>query len=108
MKELNLGVRFLLELCLLAVLAYAGLRVNVVVSIAAPLVAAVLWGVFISPKARVPLPTAAWVAVQVVLFGAAAVGLILAGKALLGVLFAIAVAVNLALVLFWGRPDTVT
>jgi hypothetical protein len=107
-KELNLGVRFLLELCLLAALAYAGLQVNVALAVAAPLVAAVVWGVFVSPKARIPLPTDAWLAVQVILFGAAVVGLVLAGNALLGVLLAIAVAVNLALVLFWGRPDTVT
>lgn len=108
MKELNLGVRFLLELCLLAALAYAGLQVSVVLAVAAPLAAAVVWGLFVSPKARVPLSTVPWVAVQAVLFGAAVVGLVLAGNALLGVLFAIAVAVNVALVLFWGRPDTVT
>ena len=54
MKELNLGVRFLLELCLLAALAYAGLQVSVVLAVAAPLAAAVVWGLFVSPKARVP------------------------------------------------------
>ena len=108
MRELNLGVRFLLELCLLAALAYAGLQVSVVLAVAAPLLAAAVWGIFVSPKARIPLPAATWIAVQVVLFGAAVVGLVLAGNALLGVLFGIAVAVNLALVLFWGRPDTVT
>jgi uncharacterized protein DUF2568 len=108
MKELNLGVRFLLELCLLAALAYAGLQVNVGLAVAAPVAAAVVWGLFVSPKARVPLPTVAWIAVQVVLFGAAVLGLVLAGNVVLGVLFGIAVAVNLALVLFWGRADTVT
>ncbi len=108
MKELNLGVRFLLELCLLAALAYAGLQVNVVLAILAPLAAAVVWGVLVSPKAPVSLSTAAWVAVQAVLFGAAVVGLVLAGNTVLGIAFAVAVIVNLALVLSWGRPDTVT
>lgn len=107
MKELNLGVRFLLELCLLVALAYAGLQVNVVLAIVAPLVAAVIWGLFVSPKARVPLPTTAWVGVQVVLFGAAVVGLIAAGNTVLGVLFGVAVAINLALALSWRDPDTV-
>jgi hypothetical protein len=108
MKELNLGVRFLLELCLLAALAYAGLQVNVVVAILAPLAAAVVWGLLVSPKAPVTLSTAAWVAVQVVLFGAAVVGLVLAGNTVLGIAFAVAVTVNLALVLSWSRADTAT
>jgi hypothetical protein len=107
-KELNLGLRFLLELCLLAALAYAGLQVHVLLAIAAPLAAAVVWGLLVSPKAPVSLPTAVWVAVQVILFGAAVVGLVLAGNPLLAITFAIAVVINLALVLFWGRVDTVT
>jgi hypothetical protein len=107
-KELNLGVRFLLELCLLAALAYVGLQVNVVLAIMAPLAAAVVWGLLVSPKAPVSLPTVAWVAVQIVLFGVAVVGLVLAGNAALGVAFGIAIAVNLALVLIWGNSRTVT
>jgi Protein of unknown function (DUF2568) len=107
-KELNLGVRFLLELCLLAALAYVGLQVNVVLAIVAPLAAAVVWGLFVSPKAPVSMPTVAWVAVQVVLFGVAVVGLVVAGNAVLGVVFGIAVAINLALVLIWGNSGTVT
>jgi hypothetical protein len=107
-KELNLGVRFLLELCLLAALAYVGLQVNVVLAIVAPLAAAVVWGLLVSPKAPVSLPTVAWVAVQVVLFGVAVVGLVVAGNAVLGVVFGIAVAINLALVLIWGNSGTVT
>jgi hypothetical protein len=49
-----------------------------------------------------------WIAVQVVLFGAAVVGLIVAGSVVLGTVFAVAVVVNLALVLFWHQHDTVT
>ena len=107
MKEANLAVRFLLELCLLAALAYAGLQVNIVLAVFAPLVAAVVWGLFVSPKARFPLSRPLWVGVQVVLFGAAVVELVASGQGVLGSIFGIAVAVNLALVLVWSETGTV-
>lgn len=107
MKAANLGLRFLLELCLLAALAYVGLQVSVVLSIVLPVVAAVLWGLFVAPRARFPLPLSSWLGVQIVLFGGAVAGLIAVGSAPLGVVFGIAVAANLALVLFWHQRDTV-
>ena len=107
MKEANLVVRFLLELCLLAALAYAGLQVNIVLAVLVPLVAAVVWGLFVSPKARFPLSRPLWVGVQVVLFGAAVVGLVASGHGVLGLIFGVAVAVNLALVVIWSRTGTV-
>lgn len=108
MKAANLGLRFALELCLLAALAYLGLQVNVVLAVAAPVAAAIVWGLFVSPKARYPLAGPPWIAVQAVLFGAATIGLIVAGSVVLGVVFALAFAVNLAFVLFWHQRDTVT
>jgi Protein of unknown function (DUF2568) len=106
-KAANLGLRFLLELCLLAALAYVGLQASIVLAVALPVVAAVIWGLLVAPRARFPLPLSWWVSVQVVLFGAAVAGLIAAGSSLLGVVFGVAVAVNLALVLFWHQRDTV-
>jgi hypothetical protein len=107
MKEANLAVRFLLELCLLAALAYAGLQVNIVLAVVAPLLTALVWGLFVSPKARFPLSRPLWVCVQVVLFGAAVAGLVAAGQGVLGAIFGVAVAVNLALVLIWSEAGTV-
>jgi Protein of unknown function (DUF2568) len=107
-RAANLGLRFLLELCLLAALAYVGLQVNVVLAVVFPVVAAVVWGMFVSPKARYTLSLGPWLGVQVVLFGIAVIGLIVAGNVVLGVLFGAAVAVNLALVLVWHQRDTVT
>jgi hypothetical protein len=107
MKEANLAVRFLLELCLLAALAYAGLQVNIVLAVLAPFVAAVVWGLFVSPKARFPLSRPLWVGVQVVLFGAAVTGLVASGQGVLGAIFGVAVTVNLALVLIWSETGTV-
>lgn len=108
MKEANLALRFLLELCLLAALAYVGLQVSVVLAVLAPLVAAIVWGLFVSPKARFPVSLVLWLAVQAVLFGTAVVGLIAVGSVVLGLVFGLAVLVNLALVLFWRQRATVT
>jgi hypothetical protein len=58
---------------------------------------AVVWGVFISPKATVNLPQAAWIALQAVLFGAAAVALATFASPALAVAFLAVVVVNGAL-----------
>lgn len=108
MKAANLGLRFLLELCLLAALAYVGLQVSVVLAVLLPVVVALIWGLLVSPKARFPVSLPWWVGIQVVLFGGAAVGLIAAGSTVLGVVFGLVVATNLALVLFWHQRDTDT
>ena len=51
LKPLNLGLRFVLELCMLVALGIWGFSENVVLGIAAPLAAAVVWGLWIAPKA---------------------------------------------------------
>jgi hypothetical protein len=57
-KGANLAIRFLLELCALAAVAYWGSRVsdstvlNVVVAIAAPLGMAAFWGILLAPSSR--------------------------------------------------------
>ena len=108
MKAANLAVRFALELCLLAVLAYDGLQLSIVLAVCAPAVAAIVWGLFVSPNATFPPAPPIWVAVLAVLFGAAVAGLAAAGNDLLAALFGAAVAVNLSLVLFWHQADTDT
>ncbi len=61
-KGANLALRFLLELCALVALGYwgfktgGGLMAKIGLGIGAPLAAAVVWGVFVSPQARVQLP----------------------------------------------------
>ncbi|HWJ45986.1 MAG TPA: YrdB family protein [Gaiellaceae bacterium] len=107
LRGANLAVRFALELCLLAAYAYVGVQVNIVAAIVAPLAVAVVWGLFVSPKARFRIPRLLWIAAQVALFGGAAAGLVAVDHVVLGVLFAVAVALNLTLVLFWHQDDTV-
>jgi hypothetical protein len=61
MRQLNLLLKFLLELAALAAFGLWGASIAdgaaaVVLAIALPLVAAVLWGMFAAPKARRRLP----------------------------------------------------
>lgn len=58
MKQANLTVCFLVELCALATLAYWGftldapIAVRVVLGVATPLIAAIAWGAYVAPRAR--------------------------------------------------------
>jgi hypothetical protein len=78
-------IRFLSEIALLWSLAFVGAWAggNVVVSallaVALPLAAAAIWGGFIGPKARRRLKDPARFALEILLFGAAAAGLMAFG-----------------------------
>jgi len=81
------AVVFLAELCLLAVLAWAGARLGagawaVVLAIALPLVAAVLWGLLLAPRAARRLRYPARLIVKLVLLAVAAGALALSGEVL--------------------------
>jgi Protein of unknown function (DUF2568) len=107
-RAANDGVRFLLELCLLAAVGVWGWSVGGaagwVLAVAAPLGVAVVWGLFVSPKARHRVSNDPWrLLLEVALFGAGVAGLALAGRGWLAVLFGAAVAVHLALTFPLGQ-----
>jgi hypothetical protein len=99
-ESLTLLVRFLLELCMLAALGYWGFETDDsavaqwALGLGVPVAAAVVWGMFIAPKARYPVPIAVWIGLQVVLFGSAAAGLAAVASTGLAVLFVIAVVLH--------------
>ena len=102
-KSLNLLIRFLLELRMLGVVAYwgsttgDGVAMGALLGVGAPLLMAVMWGLLISPKATVELPPVAWVALQAVLFGAAAIALATFASPALAAAFLLVVVANGAL-----------
>jgi hypothetical protein len=108
-KAINLAVRFLLELSTLAALAYVGIQVGsglaskVALGIGAPLLAAVLWGSFGSPKAPKKATGVGRFVFEVIIFGSAVAGLALVGHSALAAIFGIAVVVNDALLYIWKQ-----
>ncbi len=83
-RAVTLGVRFLCELGMLAALAVWGAHVGegvgaIALAVGLPLAAAGIWGAFVAPKARWPVPLGARVGIELVLFGAASLALWSAG-----------------------------
>lgn len=74
LKGLNLLVRFLLELCMLVAVGYWGFKTHsgwpmkILLGIGLPVLIAVLWGLFMAPKAVYPLSGASHLAVSLTLF----------------------------------------
>jgi Protein of unknown function (DUF2568) len=87
-----LAVRFGLELAALAALVYWGFSefdgvMSVVLGVGAPLTAAVIWGLFVSPKARYGSPARQAVG-EAVVFGAAVIALLDVDRPVLAIVFA--------------------
>ena len=106
-KSANLALRFLLELCALGALGYWGFMVGengfvkILLGIGAPLLAAVVWGLFVSPKAAVPLELPLRLVPEALVFGSAIVALFATGHPVLAVALLVVAAVNRVLVLAW-------
>ena len=105
MKPLNLGLRFVLELCMLAALGIWGFSENIALGVAAPLTAAVVWGLWIAPKAKRRLRDPVRLALELILFGAAGAALAVAGHALAATAFLAAVALSEVLMLAWRQRE---
>jgi Protein of unknown function (DUF2568) len=92
-----LAVRFVSELALLAVLAIVGRHVSVALAVLLPVLAAVLWGVLLAPKARRRLPDPGRLVVELALFAGSAAALATAGYVFVAIVFGV-VAVGCAAV----------
>jgi hypothetical protein len=108
-KALNLGLAFVLELCLLAALAYWGFQLDAatvvrwLVAIAAPLVLALIWSRVAAPTARRRLAPTPLVVFKVVVFTLGAALLYSTGQHAPAILLEAAALVNLALAVLWGQ-----
>lgn len=103
----NLGLAFALELCMLAAFAYWGTRTGngalakAALGVGAPLVAVIVWALFMAPKATFPLSMPVHTALFLVIFGAAAVALARAGQPTLAIVFAAVSVVNYIVASVW-------
>jgi hypothetical protein len=100
---LSLTLQFLLELAALAGLGYWGYTTgnnsttSIALAVAAPLIAATVWGIFGAPKARFHLNGISRLLFEAVFFGSAAVALAATGATRLAIVFAVIVAANIAI-----------
>ncbi len=108
-QSINLGLRFALELSLLGALGYAGFQLDagwparLLVGIGLPLIAAVIWGLFVAPKAS-HLLTEPWrFAVELGLFTLGAVALWVVGQTPLALALLALFLLNRLLMVVWSQ-----
>jgi Na+/melibiose symporter-like transporter len=109
MKGLNLGLGFLLELALLAALAYWGSQLSTstagrwLVAIAAPAALAALWSLIAAPTARRRLSTRPLIAFKLLVFTVGAALLFSTGQHALAIALETVAVVNLGLAIAWEQ-----
>lgn len=107
LKGANLALAFLWELCLLVAFGYWGfvtgdaLWLKLLLGIGLPVLVAVVWGLFMAPKAARRLSRPWHEVAEVALFGLGALALFAAGQPTLAILFAVVFAINFVLRLVW-------
>ncbi len=108
-KYLNLVIRFLLELCLLAIFGFWGLTgagsflSRLVIGVGSLALVALTWGLLIAPKASRRLPDPWRSLLELVIFGLAAFALAWRGQVVLAGVFAAVYLANKLLVIFWRQ-----
>src|SRR5438309_7324359 len=109
-RYLNLGLRFLLELGALVALAWWGFHVggstaaDLILGLGLPLLAAVVWWLFVAPKARFPVSLKVRAPIEMAVFLAAVLAFWGVGKAGLAVAFAAAAVISELLLYALGEP----
>jgi hypothetical protein len=110
-QTILLTLRFLTELALIVVLALVGvfaslpLAGRIVIGVAAPVLAMVIWGLWMAPRARRRLQDPLRLAAELVLFAVAAAALALTGPVLAAVVFAV-IAMGVAIALRAVAPGS--
>ena len=109
LELLNAAIRFVLELCALAALAFWGftvadtLAVDLLLGLGAPLAFALVWGAFVAPKAPLRLPDPQRLMLEATVFGIAAIALLAADASVLAVILVVSFAVNVGLMVYLGQ-----
>lgn len=109
LKSINVAVRFLLELCVLASVGYwgfkngSGIIIKILLGIGTPLLIAIIWGMFGAPKANFHLQGLVLLALELVVFGSGVAALIATEKHALAWGLAIIVVINRILMFVWNQ-----
>lgn len=110
LKLLNLGLRFLLELCLLVIFGYWGFKtgsdntfLKFLLGIGAPVLFAVVWGVFLAPKANIQIGEPWRLILEAVIFSLACWALYSTEKTNLAFAFGVIYLINKILMVIWKQ-----
>jgi Protein of unknown function (DUF2568) len=109
LKAINAGLAFFLELAMLAAFGYWGfygdksLFVKWMAGIGLPVLTAIVWGIFLAPRAAYRLNSISGNLLSLVLFLFAAAALFYTQHTLLAIVFASIAVVNRALILIWKQ-----
>ena len=108
-KSANLLLRFLLELCALAALAYWGatakvrLAARIALAITVPLAAAVAWALIVAPNAPRQAGPVGRIGVEVLVFVTAIAALAARQRFVLALIFASLYIINRTLMIIWHQ-----
>lgn len=114
LKNANLLLMFLLELGVLAALAYwgfvtgPGMLAKFGLGLGAPALAVVVWALFGAPTGKWHLYGIGRVLLKVIFFGSAAVALFVVGQHVLGMVFALIFFLNAVLSAVWAQDSQPT
>ncbi len=109
LKNINLALAFLLELCMLAALGYRGftldqgLAVRVAAGLGVPVLVAVVWGVLLAPRASIRVQAPLHLILELLIFGSAIAALYSAGRPWLTLAFGAIYAINVVLRYVWRQ-----
>ncbi len=109
LKPINLALAFILELAMLAAFAYWGFRTGSTglakgaLGVGVPLIVALIWGMFMAPRAARRLKGASYFVLKGVLFLLATLGLAVAGQVVSAIIFVVLTLINTALQILWRQ-----
>jgi hypothetical protein len=105
----NLLLRFILELCVLAVVGYWGfiagnqMLMKWILGIGSPLIIAIVWGLMGAPKASIQVSVPFHFLLEVIVFGIPLILLIILGKINLAILYGTTVILNRIFMYVWNQ-----
>jgi hypothetical protein len=109
LKLINIGLRFLLELCILVTFGYWGFRTGtgtfskILLGIGAPILFAGVWGTFLAPKSTMRLNEPWLVLLELVIFALTGWALYSTGKTNLAITFGVIYILNKILMIIWRQ-----
>lgn len=109
LKVINIGLRFLLELCILVIFGYWGFQtginnfMKILLGLGAPILFAMVWGTFLAPKSPMR-PEEPWLfLLELVIFALTCWALYSTGKVNLTIIFCVVYVLNKILMVIWKQ-----